>query len=297
MKKYLNITIQRSDWETSFKKNKKYRGYYSQIEHNRRIEEMDFNYLINPQYSHLNTHKDFMNKNQIIEALEDIKKDYKSFHNRKQPKKTKPFVNGYISFSNTISEDLNLYEKENRDKLFNIVENFLKKELQGLISIDLHLDETTPHFHFYGLNYDYKKHRSYSQVIEEEIKSSDIRQNFQQDRLEQYLKENINNFNYSRGKILSKKQYLKDRQKHKNHLEQLENQEVEYKLKFEKYAEIINEIIADLKEFEKQKDLEKFLKLVNRYFNNENKLENLVNKWKKGLSNQKIKTPTPTIGN
>ena len=66
MKKYLNITIQRSDWDTSYKKNKRYRGYYSQLDHNRRIEEMDSTYLINPQYTYLNTHKDFMNKKKFL---------------------------------------------------------------------------------------------------------------------------------------------------------------------------------------------------------------------------------------
>lgn len=274
MEKYIAIRFQKQTWQDCKSGRKRYRGFYSQKQHNRRLEKQDKNYLINPQYTHLNIFKDFLNVNQIDKKLEEVYKDYKQYHKRKLPSNTKPFINGLITFSDTITKDLELKNKVNRQKFFTIIEGFIKEEVGNIISLDFHIDETTPHFHFTCINYDFDNHITYARIISDSIKSNKNKQNFQQDRLEQYLKKHIKNFDYKRGKILSKKQYLNDRQKHKQHLEKQVNQ-------INQYTHIINEITQDLEQLGKHKDLQKFKKLVDRYFKNDTKLERLLTKWKK----------------
>lgn len=288
MEKYISIRFQKHSWEDCKSGRKTYRGFYSQRNHNRRTEKQDKNYLLNPQYSHLNLYKDYMTNEDINTNIEKMKSDYKEHYKRGLPSNTKPFINGLITFSNTITEDLDLKHKENRIQLFKIVANFIKKELGNIISLDFHIDETTPHFHFESLNYDFENHITYSRIITDSINDNWNRQNFQQDRLEQHLKKHIKNFDYSRGKVSGKKQYHNDRQKNKQHLQQQETQ-------INEFTSTINEIIEDLETLGEEQDLNKFKKLVDRYFGNQPKLEKLLIKWKKGTQRKLNKTPTPKI--
>lgn len=286
--KYISIRFQKQSWEDCKSGRKTYRGFYSQKEHNRRTEKQDKNYLLNPQYSNLNLYKDYIKDTQLKNEVKKMKSDYKKHHKRKLPSNTKPLINGLITFSNSITEDLDLKHKENRIQLFKIVEDFITKEVGNIISLDLHLDETTPHFHYTTLNYDFENHITYSRIITDSINENSNRQNYQQDRLEQHLKKHIQNFNYKRGKVAGKKQYLNERQKHKQHLEQQEQQ-------INEFSGVISEIIQDLETLGEEQDLNKFKKLVDRYFGNQPKLENLLNKWKKGTQRKLNKTPTPKI--
>ena len=216
MEKYINISIQNTNWKgTTVQKNNKtkvYRGYYSQLDHNRRLEEnMEIDYLVNNEHTNLNLFEDYLKEEDIYKELEKVKQDYKEHHKRKLPNTYKPFTNGMITFSNTIERDLELLTNEdNRKHFFETIKGFLEEEVGTIISLDLHLDETTPHFHFMSVNYDYKQHLTYSRVITQGIKDND-RVNYQQDRLEQYLKDNIEGWDYKRGKIQSRKEYNKKR--------------------------------------------------------------------------------------
>lgn len=284
MEKYLCISIQRQGIKNSIKeltngKKKIYRGFYSQRLHNRRLEEQDPNYLLNKELQEFNIYKDFKTHKQVRDRLKETRQDYKDFHKRKIHSKRKPFINGLITFSNTILEDLNLYKRKNRELLFEIITNFLKKENgeNNLISLDLHMEETTPHFHYSCVNYDNERHITYSSKIERDIKQNEG-VNLQQDRLEKYLKDNIEDFEYLRGKKLNKKSYLDQRSKNHQHLKEQEK-------KLQDFEERINFIVEGLKDLEEEKDLQKFNKLVVRYLNNIPKLDNLLNKWEKSLKN------------
>lgn len=284
MEKYLCISIQRQSNNNSIRtlkngKKKIYRGLYSQKLHNRRLEEQDPNYLLNKELQEFNIHRDFKTYNQIRTRLKETRQDFKDYHKRKIHSKRKPFINGLITFSNSILEDLKLYKRKNRELLFEVITNFLKEENgeNNLISLDLHMEETTPHFHYSCINYDNKKHITYSSKIERDIKANNG-VNLQQDRLEKYLKEHIEDFNYKRGKKLNRHSYLEQRSKNHNHIKDQEQ-------RLGDLEDRINLIVEGLLSLEREKDLNSFNKKVIRYLNNVPKLNNLVDKWEKSLKN------------
>lgn len=299
MEKYINITIQNTNWKGTTKqyknKSKTYRGYYSQLEHNRRTEEnMEEDYLVNDQFTKLNMFEDYLEEEEIHKELEQVKKDYKKHHNRKLPKNFKPFTNGIITFSNTIQKDLELLtNKDNRKEFFKVIKGFLEEEVGTLISLDFHLDETTPHFHFMSVNYNYEQHITYSRLITNGIKENE-RVNKQQDRLEKYLQDNIKGWDYKRGKIQSREEYNKKRKKYSHILQDMED-------RIEEFEEDIEHIEEILLEEDKINDLDKFRILLQRYGKSENsinKLEKLIKKWTKSTSKIRDKqkqTLSPTI--
>lgn len=282
--KKLNITLQRQDFETIYKKKangdtKKYRGYKSQIEHNNRTEQMDENYLVRPE----NTKKNFywINKNydteeKVRELIDKTFDDYKKYHKRKMPKNTKPLMQGYISFSETMQQD---FVKFGKSKMITAVYNFLRSEYgDNLLTFDLHLDETTPHFHFSLLNYDFKQHRTHSKLLEEALndKANPMRKNEQQDRLEAHLKTHINDFDYRRGDIRSIKDYHTKRKAHQRHIERqlvkLKELNKSHAKKNKEQDEIIKKKEAEIKKLD-----EEFKSATEQYKKQLDGLENMKN--------------------
>ena len=329
MEKLLSLTINTQDFETiktnPGRKSKTYRGLKSQINHNSRKEKMDKNYLVRPENTKLNIHKVVNNLDEKVEKMiQEMNRDYENFYKRKQPKNTKPFLNGLITFSNTMLEDI---EKFGKVKLFNTILNFLEIEYGNVISIDLHMDETTPHFHFQVLNYDFKRHKTHSAILEKALrdKNNKYRQNQTQDRLAEYLQTNIKGFDYKRGKISSIKKYHDKRKQQEQHLteqknkidklenmiqkiqkehtylknenvrltkenreleNQVENLENQVQEIFKKYENDINELISELTELNEEMEIKDFYRKIIRYLKKENvkKIETLIKKM-----NRKVK--------
>lgn len=295
--KYVCYRFECVDFKTKWSKGKKYNGLREQIYHNRRHPSVKFssNYFSQEHRRNQNIFKDFYTPIEIFKEIKKQEKDYKNFHTRKRPSKgktkTKRLINGLITFSETIDKDLGFQYKENREWFFEIIEGFLKEELKQVISIDFHFDEKTPHIHFQGFNYIYEEHSNYNQST---LKKGE--QSFHQDRLEEYLKSRIEDFQYKRGKIKNNQQYqvdktnkfhyIKDLEKE---IENLDKEILNKKSLLVDFLEDINIILKDLEEYSEEKDIRKFIKLVERYSTNEEKLKKFLHKWENGLNTKKQK--------
>jgi hypothetical protein len=264
MEKLLSITINTQSFETIRKnqgtnKSKTYRSFKSQIQHNTRKESMDENYLIRPNETKNNIHIELDDlDNNVNNLINKMNEDYKEYYKRKIPKNTKNFINGLITFSDSMQEDI---KKFGIDVMFNTVKNYLQEEFDNVITLDLHLDETTPHFHFQVLNYDFKNHKTFSRKLEESLrdKNNIERRNYLQDNLQNYLQDNISNFDYSRGKILGIKNYHNKRKNQVEHIKKLEHQEQKYLQELEQLKEenlyqkkIMQELQSDKKRLQKE---------------------------------------------
>lgn len=335
MEKLLSITVNTQSFKTIKKGKKTYRGFLSQKQHNKRIEEMDEGYILRPELQNQNINIEngkYITEEDIYQEMELIEQDYQEYYKRKMPKNYKPLLNGLITFSETMQEDINLYGLK---KMTQRIEQFLKKEYGKIVSLNLHMDETTPHFHFQVINYDYEKHQTHSAKLERSLKDSNnpMRINYTQDRLADYLTENIQGFDYKRGKILSVKQYHNKRKAQQEHLNRLESktkeqeQELqELRLKHSKlqhehndlkskynglqakyeamedtliqeHKEAIQEVLEELQELGKEEDAIKFLRLVVRYTKGEQakKLHSLIDKYGKKLKSLNRRTTTRTM--
>lgn len=224
MKKLLSITVNTQNFQTVKKGKKTYRGFQSQKEHNKRIENIDEGYLLREELQHLNINYEnelYLTQKDIENEMELIEEDYRNYYKRKMPKNYKPLLNGLITFSETMQEDIYKYGIEAMQKQIGL---FLKNEYGKVVSLDLHMDETTPHFHFQVINYDYDKHKTHSAILEQSLKSpnNEMRINYTQDRLAAHLKKTINGFDYERGEIKSIKQYHNQRKAQMEHLKRLE---------------------------------------------------------------------------
>lgn len=330
MKKLLSLTINTQGFKTITKnggsrKSKTYRGFKSQIKHNSRKEKMDADYLVRPENTKLNIHKTIDNLDiEISNMIEKMQEDYFNYYKRKQPKNTKPFINGLITFSETMQEDINKFGVKN---MYQAIMGFLKEEYGNIISLDLHLDETTPHFHFQVLNYDFNKHKTHSAILESNLrdKNNPLRRNETQDRLVHFLKKHIDNFNYERGEIKSIKEYHSKKKAQEQHLtkqkeeikkleEQLLKGKAEnYRLResnkelisekeeligqveilesqiqdiFKTYENDINELVSDLTSLNEEMEIKEFYKKVIRYLKQENtnRLKALIKKMNRKVS-------------
>ena len=332
--KYLCLSIQSQGFESvvkngGSKRRINYRGFYSQINHNTRKEEMDNNYLVNPNLSHLNIHRIIENVEiEVEELIEEVQENYLDFYKRKMPSNTKPFINGRIVFSPSMNEDM---ERFGIDKMINTIQDFLEEEYGNVISLDCHFDETTKHFHFCALNYDFEKHKTHTRILEERLKdkSNEERRNITQDNLEIYLKNNIEGFDYKRGKIDNIKQYHSKRKEQENHLtnqkielkglkekvEILENENIELKEEnqnlvdlnenieneiidiFKIYEDDINELVQELNELNEEMEIKDFYKKMKRYLKSENekKLKALILKTNKRMNSMKKKKSSHTL--
>ena len=313
--KLLSLTINTQGFETVIKnagskKSKTYRGLKSQINHNNRTEEMDEDYLVNEEMTKDNKHLIIKNLDTTIEKwIEEMEQDYFNYYKRKMPKNTKPFINGLITFSEEMQEDI---KKFGAAKMTETIKSFLIEEYGNkLISLDLHLDETTPHFHFQVLNYDFNLHKTHSRILETRLrdKENKERRNITQDNLANYLQNNINDFDYKRGIIQSTREYhnkkkaqskvLKNQKTKISELEnqlsvmtnkniqlekeneiltqqktelenEVENLEEEIQDIFKIYESDINELVEDLTELNEEMEIKEFYKKALRYLKNEN---------------------------
>jgi len=224
VKKLLSLTINTQGFKTIKRGKKTYRSFTSQKEHNTRKEKMDANYLLKKELQHLNINYEnpnYSTEEDIRTEMEKIEADYKSHYNRKMPKNYKPLINGLITFSETMQEDIKKYGVENMTAA---MLDFLKEEYGNVCSLDLHMDETTPHFHFQVINYNYKEHKTHSAVLEKSLRDENnpTRINYAQDRLAKYLQSHIKEFDYQRGEIRSIKEYHNRRKGQIEHLKKLE---------------------------------------------------------------------------
>lgn len=308
-KKYVSIKFERQDLRKDhYKGKKRYRSYISQYQHNTRQEEMDPNYLLNKdqQKDNYDFHKGVPH---IEKRIEDIKKDYKDHYKRNIPSNTKPLLNGLITFSETMQEDIKKY---GQNELMKHLYNFLKKEFGEVFSFSFHMDETTPHLHFGVLNYDFEKHRTRGELMNQSLKSKDnpMRQNHLQDRVAAYLQEHIKGFDYQRGIIRSVKNYHNERFKQNEHLkkqkkeietqkliiEELQNEINQLKTQMthleEEQLNTLNTIYNDLMELNEEKNASKWLKMFIRYSKNEGneKLTKLQQKMEKIIEKRQKST-------
>jgi hypothetical protein len=314
-KKYLSLRINtQNDKMIKSKNGKMFRSFESQQKHNLRIEEMDNFYLLSPEKTKDNFHYDMKkSENGIVdwEDLEDdfkkIKDDYqnnnpKNRHKRKLPTNTKLILNGLITFSTTMKDD---YKNLSKEKLHQHIYNFIKKKYGKIISFDIHLDETTPHYHFQTFNYCFKNHKTHSRLLEEDLKNTKNRKNESQDELEKYLKENVKGFDYERGIEKGIKKDLELREKYKKQLEDLQKENDELRIKKnileniflsldENYHNKLEKIIFDLEELKDEKETKLFLQKMTRVVKNSQvvRIEKLLNKYTNSLSKNRNKSNT-----
>lgn len=308
--KLLSIRIHRQGFQDRKVGKKTYKSFSSMLAHNNRTEEMDDDYLLNPEYQHQNICEyKYESEAELQPLLARMNSDYKDYHKRKIPSNTLPLIDGLITFSQSMRQDVEIY---GIDKMSNAVKEFLDLEFGGgeIIGFIYHADETTPHWGFSALNYNFDTHKTYSKTMEKAIGESEFRQNDLQDRLAEFLKLKIPNFEYKRGKINSIKKYHSDRAKQQEHIKQqssqIQEQEELIKSQESKIQEqdelieklsartqnIITSIVKDLTELGRKSDGDSFLKKVRRYAGSDNKhrMDNLINKYQNALTKIKSKS-------
>lgn len=297
MKKYLSVRIH-TMCDYVIKSGKRtYKGYKQQRAHNFRKEKMDADYLLKPERSKDNLYYEPMNKESMEKAWIECKEDYQSYYKKKMPSTAKPWIDGLITFTDTMNEDI---EKFGIETLTKLTGQFLNKEFSGgLAALSIHMDETTPHLHFTALNYDHKSHTTYASKMRNEIKAK--QRNELQDRYADWMKSRLYQFDYERGEIHSIKEYHNKRLKQQNHLkaqqkqiEQLtkENQELQEKIELKtaiidklgkvetEYEDKIEELFNHVYDIFNTNDAAKYLTRLVRYVRNDNRprLINLMDK-------------------
>lgn len=191
---------------------KYYKSLSESIAHMDRTEKMDDNYLLKPELQHLNISK---YSKDVESKVRSMKEEHESYYKRKMPSNWKPYLDGLITFSATMTDDIKKYGREH---LYKVVNDFLVEEFgDGLFGVSLHMDETTPHIHFHTVNYNTKEHKAYSAFMEKEIKDNNG-SNPLQDRFADFLKSNIDGFEYKRGLTHSIKDYHNKRKYQQDHI-------------------------------------------------------------------------------
>ena len=159
MKNFINVRVQSYN----------YKKQYDLLRHNFRHKKDSLsqineksNFFIGPNGKVLKI--DNTNKKKIYDALsKDYKSDrtkhneiYKSKHKRNLRDFQATWTDGILTFSEAIHQDLgNKYTLEDLIKVAtNCANDIAKKYDTKLIYLTLHMDETTPHFHFALKNYD-----------------------------------------------------------------------------------------------------------------------------------------------
>ena len=308
--------------DTSRKSGKKYYKSISEsIAHMNRTESMDSDYLMRPEKQNQNI--DGYIEKDLKDMVDEVLSKHQKHYHRKMPKNWKPYIDGLITFSATMQKDIDRFGTQN---LFNSIKSFLADEFgkNNVIGLALHMDETTPHLHFTAINYDEKIKKAYSANMEAQIKANKG-MNPLQDRLADHLKKTINGFDYVRGETYSIKDYHTKRKYQQDHIDKQEEtinkqeetiksqerkililesstdkmeermidafNQAEMALEHaeqikEEKTELIKSIVSQLIELGKEKDSSKFMRLVQRYTNNENnqKLDNLIQKWSNALN-------------
>ncbi len=253
-KNLLSIRIRKHNLNQSVKSGGKY--YKSSIQnqnHDFRKENIEEGYLNNPQ----NKNKVLFKQNELNEEMlssldKSIDKDYKkhSYRNRELPKNTKKFLSGLITFSSNFQEEHNGYY----DKKIN---EFLKKRFgESLIYTVLHTDETTPHYHFQVLNYDFKTHKTIGKHIDtsklQDELSDFLDSQFKRGKKKKWTMKRVSNLE---GKIKGLERELEEKQNELNEQKEELNTQLE---------ELLN--IGHTNE-EIKKDTKKLIKRIGVYVN------------------------------
>lgn len=272
--KTFSLNFWTANYENSKVGTKTYRGIRSQLEHNYREEEQDINYLVRPELTKYNlTYSKHRTEEGYKEEIEKIKADYQEHYKRKPPSNLKPFINGLLTFSQTMQEDIKTIEPK---RLLKIVKDFLLEEFGEVLHYSIHLDETTPHIHFICHNWNFKTHKTHSKTLDKQLKENELRQSYQQDRLDSHFKKN--NIDYNRGDIRSIKQKKNEVKTYQEYTKELENnlkekekkiKELEHKIEDMKAKgqEIQNNLNSEIKELKTTKqNLElDFLKIIDAF--------------------------------
>ena len=320
-KKLLSVRIHTMGNTTVKKNGRTYKGIVDQKAHNTRTETMEADYLLRPEHSGNNIHHTETDEAGIFSKLELAAEHYQNRYKRKLPKTTKPYIDGLITFSDTMFQDLIIDKKFSINEMSDTVVEFLRQEFgESFVAMDLHADETTPHFHFTAVNYDFEKGLTYSSSMRRDIKSN--QKNELQDRFANFMQSKINGFDYERGEIHSIKEYHNKRKSQQIHISKQSDQIKEQSLEIEKLkssikafevslvdktqeaerlsariedleavadnleVEVIRDIrivINDLIEIDKTLDAQKFIQRVSRYAKSDSKekLNKIIAKWNK----------------
>jgi len=223
-KKLLSVRMHTMGENTVMKSGRTYKGLKSQTAHNQRTETMEDDYLINPEYEHLNIFHNERDINNIQNDWEDVRSDYQEYYKRNMPSNTKPYLDGLITFSKTMFDDMLVDGKLDREEMMEAVKGFLREEFgKSFVNVQLHTGETTPHFHFTTLNYDWDRKLAYSSAMRRDIKSSgkvdgQYQKNELQDRFADYMTKTVKGFDYKRGAVHSIKAYHDKRAGQEKHI-------------------------------------------------------------------------------
>jgi len=290
-KNYLSIRIHTMGDKTVKVGKQTYRSFTSMRGHIDRTEKMSEGYLINEELKHLNIYEDYLGDDSNLEHHKArIAQLYQDTYRRKLPKNTQPYVDGLITFSASMQEDIKDW---GREALFKAIKGFLEVEFgptqgedQAVLNLALHMDETTPHFHFTALNWDRRVNRTYSSAMSKALKdpNNPNRKSELQDRLADWLKDwsdgqPINKvWDYGRGENVNIKTYHSKRKAQAEHLKTLEATKVANEELIQQHEETIesNETVIS-----SQKD--EIVKNKKAYDELEKKLKDLEDKYAKKI--------------
>jgi hypothetical protein len=212
--KKLSIRIHRMKDVPTKRGDRYYKSIGEMMDHILRKENMDEDYLLYPEQAHHNQH--FVSPESIDVKKKRVEDAYFDEHRRAMPKNTSPYIDGLITFSDTMREDI---EKYGAKKVVEESMKFLNQEFgfEHMVALSLHMDETTPHIHFIAMNWSDKKSRAYSQAYEQELKDAQG-VSLLQDRLANHYKKNIPAWEYERGEHQNTKEYHSKRKAQEQHL-------------------------------------------------------------------------------
>ena len=252
-KKLLSVRMHTMGENTVMKSGRTYKGLKSQTAHNQRTETMEDDYLINPEYEHLNIFHNERDINNIQNDWEDVRSDYQEYYKRNMPSNTKPYLDGLITFSKTMFDDMLVDGKLDREEMMEAVKGFLREEFgKTFYNVQLHTGETTPHFHFTTLNYDWDRKLAYSSAMRRDIKSSgkvdgQYQKNELQDRFADYMTKAVKGFDYKRGAVHSIKAYHDKRAGQEKHIKEQAGTIAEHTKTIEDMSEQIVGLNAEIK--------------------------------------------------
>ncbi len=212
----------------------------------------------------------------IWQEWEKVKEDFKKNNNRKMKSDAGIIIEGIITFSKEAREFVN--DERNWEELDRLAVEFVRElekrwNTKG-IYVARHSDETTVHYHFAVMNYDYKNHRT----IRARLKKKDTSQ------LQDLVASVFGKLGFRRGKYLA--QRLREEgenanirnwgsvasihQKMLEEIAQMEEKKKELEEKIEKYTKLIEKKekqIEDLQQTETEiKDkIQKYKKTLETY--------------------------------
>lgn len=200
------------------------------MEHDLRVENMEEGYLSKPENigQNINTVWQDLEEKNVKHFWLTARSDYLDRWGRALPENTRPIISGLISFSETMIEDIHKYGKELLNEKVN--QFLIKKFGRSMVYNTLQCEEKTPHFQLLLLNYNFDTHRSISNTIDTEKL---------QDEIADFLKKEIENFDYVRG--------VPKEVSHAEHLEVRQAQQIEMK-KQEKQISGLNEEVEELEQ-------------------------------------------------